>query len=88
MDRAEIAIPIEMTTKKPSSQANGWRNCVVRNLEVNPNKLRIKVVSQLMPQLAHVASCGWWRDDGDTPPTTTTRHLGELWHKLCHQQCS
>ena len=48
MDRAEFAIPIEMTTKKPSSQANGWRNCVVRNLEVNPNKLRIKVTLQLV----------------------------------------
>ena len=45
MDRVKIAIPIEMTTKKPSSQDNEWRNCAVCNLEVNSNKLRIKVVS-------------------------------------------
>lgn len=28
------------------------------------NSSRIKLVPQLVPQLAHVASCDWWRGDG------------------------
>ena len=40
----------------------------------------------LVPQLAHVASSGWWKVDdgfmwGHLPPTTT-RHIDELWHKV------
>ena len=40
--------------------------------------------AQLVPQLAHVASCGWWRGDGGSMRGhLSTNHNSSLWHKLC-----
>jgi len=45
-------------------------------------------ITQLCPQLTHVASCGWWRGVPHgptiTPPPITTRHMSELWAKMCN----